>query len=40
MGQYYIPVNLDKSQWLYSHDYKNRWKRSEDGQIFITGQGL
>jgi hypothetical protein len=29
MGQYYNPVNIDKIQWLYSHDYDNGLKLME-----------
>lgn len=29
MGQYYKPINLDKFEWLYSHDYKSGLKLME-----------
>jgi len=38
MGQYYKPINLDKKQWLYSHDFKTRYKRGDE--IIYIGQGL
>jgi hypothetical protein len=33
MGQYYKPVNLDKKQYVYSHDYGNGLKLMEHSWI-------
>lgn len=33
MGQYYYPVNLDKEEYLYSHDYGNGLKLMEHSYI-------
>ena len=33
MGQYYYPVNLDKEEFLYSHDYGNGLKLMEHSYI-------
>lgn len=33
MGQYYYPINLDKKQYLYSHDYDNGLKLMEHSYI-------
>lgn len=40
MGQYYKPVNVDTKDWLYTHDYKQRWVRPDDKKVFYFGQGL
>ena len=29
MGQYYKPINIDKKQWILSHDYSNGFKLME-----------
>jgi hypothetical protein len=39
MGQYYKPVNLDKKEYMYTHDFKTRFIR-QDGKIMYLGQGL
>lgn len=39
MGQYYKPVSLDKKEYMYSHDFKSRYKR-DDGTTYTTGEGL
>lgn len=39
MGQYYKPANLDKKEYLYTHDFKTTHKR-EDGSSFTCGEGL
>jgi hypothetical protein len=39
MGQYYKPVNLTKNEYLYTHDFKSRFKRS-DGEVYYMGEGL
>lgn len=39
MGQYYKPINIDKKQFLYSHDYGNGLKLMEHswiGNAFVT----
>jgi len=33
MGQYYKPLNLDKDQWLNSHDYDNGLKLMEHSWV-------
>jgi hypothetical protein len=33
MGQYYKPINLDKQQYLYSHDYHNGLKLMEHSWV-------
>jgi len=33
MGQYYMPANLDKKQWLYSHDFGSGLKLMEHSYI-------
>lgn len=33
MGQYYKPINLDKDEFLYSHDYENGLKLMEHSWI-------
>ena len=39
MGQYYKPVNLDKKEYMYTHDFESTHKR-EDGTSYTVGQGL
>lgn len=39
MGQYYKPINLDKKQYVYSHDITTPWKCA-DGQVIEMGSGL
>jgi hypothetical protein len=39
MGQYYKPVSLDKKEYMYTHDFKTRFKRG-DGKVMYLGQGL
>lgn len=33
MGQYYLPVNIDKKEYVYSHDYENGLKLMEHSWI-------
>jgi hypothetical protein len=33
MGQYYKPININKKEWLYSHDYNNGLKLMEHSYI-------
>ncbi len=33
MGQYYKPINLDKQQYVYSHDYGNGLKLMEHSWV-------
>lgn len=39
MGQYYKPANIDKKEYLYTHDFKEKFTR-DDGQEIEIGQGL
>mgnify|MGYP001600124813 CR=1 FL=1 len=39
MGQYYKPTNLDRREFLYTHDFKSRYTR-QDGTTYTCGQGL
>jgi len=39
MGQYYKPTNLDKKEYLYTHEFKQTYTR-KDGSTFECGQGL
>jgi hypothetical protein len=39
MGQYYKPINTDKIQFLYSHDYKYEFE-GRDGNMVQCGNGL
>lgn len=39
MGQYYKPINIDKKQWVYSHDVKETFK-TRDGRMVTIGTGL
>jgi hypothetical protein len=38
MGQYYKPVNLTKSEYLYTHDFKSR--SDCNGEVYYIGEGL
>jgi len=40
MGQYYFPVNLDKKEYLCSHDFKTRYVRKEDKKVYYISEGL
>lgn len=43
MGQYYKPINLDKEEWLYSHDYDNGLKLMEHSYVrnsFVETVGI
>lgn len=33
MGQYYLPISLDKKEWMYSHDYDNGLKLMEHSYL-------
>jgi hypothetical protein len=39
MGQYYKPINVDKQQYVYSHNIKHPYKM-DNGEIFQMGTGL
>lgn len=39
MGQYYKPTNLDKKEYLYTHDFKETFTR-DDGVKITVGSGL
>lgn len=39
MGQYYKPINIDKKEFLYTHDFKSKFK-GYNGKMVEVGQGL
>ncbi len=39
MGQYYKPYSIDKNEHVYTHDFKEKFKR-DDGTVVELGQGL
>lgn len=39
MGQYYKPTNLDKMEWVYSHEIKSEFYNL-DGKLVECGEGM